>query len=124
MYLATGFNGWGISNGAAVAMLIADQVQGGTNAWRALYNPERRASARFNQGGDTTTEVSSIDDIAPGAGAVIQQERKDCRLEDRHRRPARLFRGMHPSGCAVTWNNADSTGIVRATVRCSPAMAK
>src|SRR5262249_16013545 len=43
MYVATGFNGWGISNGTAAAMLITDQVQGVANPWRALYNPTRRA---------------------------------------------------------------------------------
>ena len=28
LYIATGFNGWGISNGAAAGLLISDQIQG------------------------------------------------------------------------------------------------
>ena len=38
MYVATGFNGWGISNGTAAAMLIAEQIQDIDNPWRALYD--------------------------------------------------------------------------------------
>ena len=41
MYVATGFNGWGISNGAAAALLIADQIQGIDTPWGALYNATR-----------------------------------------------------------------------------------
>ena len=49
MYVATGFNGWGISNGTAAARLIADQVLGVANAWTSLYDPKRRSRKEFKR---------------------------------------------------------------------------
>lgn len=46
LYVATGFNAWGISNGTAAAMLIADQIVGRSNPWAALYDPELRVTGR------------------------------------------------------------------------------
>jgi len=42
LYIATGFNGWGISNGAAAGLLVSDQIQGRPNPWAKLYDPQRR----------------------------------------------------------------------------------
>ena len=39
--LATGFNGWGISNGTAAAMLMADRIRGKANPWASLFDPNR-----------------------------------------------------------------------------------
>ena len=110
MYVATGFNGWGISNGTAAAMLVADQIQGLRNPWQALYNPERRASARFNQGGETRSAVARIAAIAPGSGGIVRNG------EDRiavYRMAGGTLRAFSAActhmGCTVTWNNADST---------------
>ena len=61
-YLATGFNGWGISNGAAAGMLIADRIRGRANAWSALYADTRPYPDDFNSGGDTQSRVTSLDD--------------------------------------------------------------
>ena len=70
-YLATGFNGWGISNGTAAGMLIADCVRGQSNAWAKLYDDTRSYPDDFNPGGDTQSLVAGIDKIAPGEGGVI-----------------------------------------------------
>jgi glycine/D-amino acid oxidase-like deaminating enzyme/nitrite reductase/ring-hydroxylating ferredoxin subunit len=41
LLVATGFGGWGMSNGTAAAMLLADMVLGRKNAWEDLYDPTR-----------------------------------------------------------------------------------
>jgi glycine/D-amino acid oxidase-like deaminating enzyme/nitrite reductase/ring-hydroxylating ferredoxin subunit len=110
MYVATGFNGWGISNGTAAAMLIVDQVQGVTNPWRALYNPTRRAPKHFNRGGDSQSIVDALDDIAPGAGGVIEPgKRKIAVWKESDGKPHALSASCTHLGCTVTWNNADRT---------------
>ena len=73
LYVATGFNAWGISNGTAAAMLIADQIVGRSNPWAALYDPERKGRDDFNQGGESQSLVRRIDAIAPGSGGVIRR---------------------------------------------------
>ena len=110
MYVATGFNGWGISNGTAAAMLIADQVQGERNPWRALYNPRRPAAKDFNKGGDSRSMVQTLDDIAAGAGGVIQRgKRKIAVWKDDDGTAHALDASCTHKGCTVTWNNADRT---------------
>jgi hypothetical protein len=52
-YLATGFNGWGISNGTAARTFIADQIRGRSNPWAGLYDPHRTNPDDFNRGGDS-----------------------------------------------------------------------
>ena len=66
-YLATGFNGWGISNGTAAGMLIADCVQGLPNSWAKLYDDARPYPDDFNPGGDTQSLIASIASIAMAA---------------------------------------------------------
>jgi glycine/D-amino acid oxidase-like deaminating enzyme/nitrite reductase/ring-hydroxylating ferredoxin subunit len=110
MYVATGFNGWGISNGTAAAMLIADQVQDLPNPWRALYNPVRRAPKDFNRGGDSQSIVDALDEIEPEAGGVIEHgKRKIAVWKDRDGTPHALSASCTHMGCTVTWNNADLT---------------
>lgn len=40
-YLATGFNGWGMTGCTLAARLLADMVIGRPNQWEELYNPNR-----------------------------------------------------------------------------------
>ena len=42
LYVATGFNKWGMSSSMAAARLLADLVQGKENPWAELFSPSRR----------------------------------------------------------------------------------
>ena len=110
LYVATGFGGWGISNGTAAAMLIADQIQGRPNPWAVLYDPERAAPRKFNPGGDTRSLVRDVAAIAPGAGAVIRAgKRKLAVWKEADGAAHALDAACTHMGCTVTWNNADCT---------------
>ena len=50
LYVATGFNAWGISNGTAGGILIADQIRGRSNPWATLYAPARPSPQEFQPG--------------------------------------------------------------------------
>ena len=111
MYVATGFNGWGISNGTAAAMLIADQIQELVNPWSALYDPQRPLPPKaFNRGGDSQSIVDAIAEIAAGAGGVIERgEKKIAVWKEEDGTPHALSAACTHMGCTVTWNNADRT---------------
>jgi glycine/D-amino acid oxidase-like deaminating enzyme/nitrite reductase/ring-hydroxylating ferredoxin subunit len=110
LYVATGFHGWGISNGTAAAMLIADQVQGRPNAWAALYDPEREAPNDFNPGGDSRSIARDVAAIAPGEGAVVRDgKRRIAVFRSADGRAHALDAACTHMGCTVTWNNADCT---------------
>ena len=48
VYVATGFAGWGMTNGTAAGIMLADEIQGESNQWLDAFDPLRatvRASA-------------------------------------------------------------------------------
>ena len=48
VYVATGFAGWGMTNGTAAGIMLADEIQGQSNSWLDTFDPLRatvRASA-------------------------------------------------------------------------------
>jgi glycine/D-amino acid oxidase-like deaminating enzyme/nitrite reductase/ring-hydroxylating ferredoxin subunit len=109
LYVATGFGGWGISNGTAAALLIAEQVQGRQHPWAKLYAPERRAK-KSNKGGDTHTPLLDVDDLRPGDGGVITRgKRKIAVYKSDNGRVHALSAECTHKGCIVTWSNADRT---------------
>ena len=110
LYVATGFNAWGISNGTAAGMLIAKQVLGESSDWAKLYDPMRKAPANFNKGGDTQSLVHSLDDIELGEGKIITLGQGKIAV---HRSKSGELHAVSAScthkGCTVTWNDADHT---------------
>jgi glycine/D-amino acid oxidase-like deaminating enzyme/nitrite reductase/ring-hydroxylating ferredoxin subunit len=110
LYVATGFNAWGISNGTAAGMLIAKQLLGEIVDWAALYDPMRKAPANFNKGGGTQSLVHSVDDIERGEGKVISLGHGKIAV---HKSMSGELHAVSAScthkGCTVTWNDADHT---------------
>jgi glycine/D-amino acid oxidase-like deaminating enzyme/nitrite reductase/ring-hydroxylating ferredoxin subunit len=110
LYVATGFNAWGISNGTAAAILIAKQILGEAVDWAPAYDPMREAPKDFNKGGDTQSLVHSLEDIAPGAGRIMplgQGKVAVYRSVDGELHA--LSAACTHKGCTLTWNDADHT---------------
>jgi glycine/D-amino acid oxidase-like deaminating enzyme/nitrite reductase/ring-hydroxylating ferredoxin subunit len=109
LYVATGFGGWGISNGTAAGILIAEQIQGRQHPWSQLYAPERRAK-KSNKGGDTHTPLLDTADLRAGEGGVITRGKQKIAV---HRRADGTLQALSAActhkGCTVTWSNADRT---------------
>ena len=41
LYVATGFNAWGITNGTAAGMILGDLISGRDNPWAAAFDATR-----------------------------------------------------------------------------------
>ena len=109
-YIATGFNGWGISNGTAAGLLIADLIQGRSNPWEALYAPARPSPKDFPASGEPLAPVSTVENIKPGEGGVIEVAKRNIAVwKDDGGRAHALSASCTHKGCTVTWNNADRT---------------
>lgn len=109
-YIATGFNAWGITNGTAAGLLVADQVMSQDNAWVSLYEPARPFPKDFHQSGDTRSLVASVDSIRPGDGGIVAQGEEKVAVWKNESGMARaLSAACTHKGCTVTWNNADKT---------------
>jgi glycine/D-amino acid oxidase-like deaminating enzyme/nitrite reductase/ring-hydroxylating ferredoxin subunit len=84
VYVCTGDSGMGLTHGTIAGLLINDQIMSRPNPWEKLYNPARKlvnkefVSENVNtvaQYADLLTpgEVKSVDEIAPGQGAVLRE---------------------------------------------------
>jgi glycine/D-amino acid oxidase-like deaminating enzyme/nitrite reductase/ring-hydroxylating ferredoxin subunit len=86
VYIATGDSGNGMTHGTVAGLLLTDLICGRPNRWAQLYDPSRitvKAAAEFTkenlnvaaQFADYATpgEVKSLDEIAPGAGAIFRR---------------------------------------------------
>lgn len=123
LYVATGFAGWGMTNGSAAALTISDAIQGRRSPWAALYDPERthlRASAKSflvenvnvaaQQLRGRTREAVAPDGLQPGQGAVVSIDGSEQALSrDSEGELHAVSATCTHMGCTVTWNNAEST---------------
>jgi glycine/D-amino acid oxidase-like deaminating enzyme/nitrite reductase/ring-hydroxylating ferredoxin subunit len=110
LYVATGFNGWGISNGTAAGIAVADQIRGRSNSWARVYNPMRRSKKRFNPGGDTQSSMPGLEAIPAGQGGVVKHGKQQLAVwKDSKGKPHALSASCTHMGCTVTWNNAERT---------------
>lgn len=125
IFTATGFGKWGMTNGTAAAMVLAEAVLGKRNEYASLFDPHRvtvTASAeklaienakvarhwfgdriKHPQGGD-------FDDLAPGQAAV-----KNVGLgqvagyRDEEGKLHAVSATCTHLGCIVTWNGAEKS---------------
>lgn len=109
-YIATGFNGWGISNGTAAGMMIAEMISSRRSPWQALYDPTRPVPKGFHKDGDSQSIVKRVEDIAAGEGGVIAKgEERIAAFRDDNGKVHLLSAKCTHKGCTVTWNNAERT---------------
>ena len=123
VYIATGDSGQGMTHGTIAGILLTDLIVGRQNPWVSLYDPARkslRAAERFLTenanvawqyaawvtGGD----VASVNEIAPGQGAVV---RRGLTKVAAYRDVVGVIHECSAIcpllGCIVDWNHNEST---------------
>ncbi|TQM33486.1 glycine/D-amino acid oxidase-like deaminating enzyme [Nocardia bhagyanarayanae] len=123
VYVATGFNGWGMSNGVLAARLLTGSITGDPLPWTDLYDPRRlhpvaeagpllkaqsKVAKHFIGDRLRSSHVDSIADIAPGAGAVVRVAGQRCAVfrDDTETLHAVSATCTH-LGCLVAFNDAE-----------------
>ena len=111
--VATGFNAWGITNGTAAAILIADLIQDRENPWLKVFDATRikpiagREEVRRGQCGDglasgrrlSGAQAAQLRRARARRGGDPQDRRPQCRrLSRRAGRAPRGLGGLHPYG--------------------------
>lgn len=125
IYVATGFNKWGMTNGTAAAMMISDAILARDNPWASLFDANRlevAASAReFVKEnldvakrfvGDRVSSLGgpSVDDLAPGEGAVVRVGGEAvAAYRDEHGVVHAMSAVCTHMGCLVAFNTAEKS---------------
>ncbi|MGQ0520637.1 MAG: FAD-dependent oxidoreductase [Actinomycetota bacterium] len=124
-FVATGFRKWGMTNGTAAAMVLADTISGHGNPWSELFDATRIGGAsavkklvednvgvakRLLGGAARRFETSSAEHLAPGEGGVVKIEGDAVGA---YRDPEGTLHGVSLTcthlGCTVRWNPAETS---------------
>jgi len=123
VFIATGDSGNGMTHGAIAGILLTDLIMGRKNAWESIYDPSRitlkalPAFAKENlnvavQYTDLVVagDVDSVDEIKPGAGAIIARGlSKVAVYRDPKGEVHELSAVCRHLGCIVKWNTLENT---------------
>ncbi|MDQ0792547.1 FAD-dependent oxidoreductase [Streptomyces sp. B1I3] len=124
-YVATGFGGWGMTGGVLSGRLLTALITGGTLPWAGLYDPRRlkstlrEAPALLSQqldvakhfAGDRlrTAHVDTVEEVAPGTGAVVRLKGRRCAVyRDPEGAASVVSARCTHLGCLVAFNEAET----------------
>jgi glycine/D-amino acid oxidase-like deaminating enzyme/nitrite reductase/ring-hydroxylating ferredoxin subunit len=125
VYVATGFQKWGMTTSAVAGMIISDAILGRDNPWASLFDATRLDLLHSAKGlisanadvvkrfvGDRFDALSAptVETLKPGEGGVV---RAGERVVAAFRDAAGDVHAVSPVcahlGCYVTWNTAEET---------------
>jgi glycine/D-amino acid oxidase-like deaminating enzyme/nitrite reductase/ring-hydroxylating ferredoxin subunit len=123
VYIATGDSGNGMTHGTIAGILLTDLILDRKNNWEAIYDPSRIslkslpefAKENLNvaiQYSDLVLagDVESVDDIKPGAGAIVSRGlSKVAVYRDPKGEIHELSAVCRHLGCIVNWNSLENT---------------
>lgn len=122
--VATGFSAWGISNGTAAGMVIADLIMGRDNRWLEIFDAKRvkplAGGPRFVKenaevaahlvSGYLSRKLKSFDELAPGEAAIMKVDGENvAAFRDEQGRVHAVSAACSHMGCIVGWNETDRT---------------
>ncbi|WP_342643580.1 FAD-dependent oxidoreductase [Rhodoligotrophos ferricapiens] len=122
--VATGFKAWGITNGTAAAMILADLATGQENRWLELFDASRvkplAGAGEFlkeNAGvaahlvtGYLSRKPKSFDELAPGEAAIMKIDGETvAAFRDEQGQVHAVSAVCSHMGCIVGWNETDRT---------------
>jgi glycine/D-amino acid oxidase-like deaminating enzyme/nitrite reductase/ring-hydroxylating ferredoxin subunit len=123
IYIATGDSGMGMTHGTIAGILLTDLIMSRKNPWTELYDPSRKilvaakdfAQENLNvaaQYAETLTagEISSIDEVVKGDGAILRKGlSKIAVYRDEQGAIHSMSAVCVHLGCIVTWNGSEKT---------------
>jgi glycine/D-amino acid oxidase-like deaminating enzyme/nitrite reductase/ring-hydroxylating ferredoxin subunit len=121
VFVATGDSGMGLTHGIIAGLLITDLIMRRSNPWEKIYDPSRKIvnSEFLAENANTLAqykdlftggEVSSVDDIPPGHGALIRQGLKKIAVyRDENGKLHRHSALCTHLQCIVQWNSVEQS---------------
>lgn len=121
MYIATGFQKWGMTNSIVSSIIIRDLIVKGKSPWQDVYNPSRKtitASAKnfivqnVNVAGQIIdgklSKLPQDVDVKPGEGKVVELDGKRAgAYRDEEGKLYLVNTTCTHMGCELNWNSAE-----------------
>ncbi|HLS68508.1 MAG TPA: FAD-dependent oxidoreductase [Kiloniellales bacterium] len=122
--VATGFDAWGITNGTAAAMIIADLVMEQENSWLEIFDARRvkplAGGAKFVKestsvaahlvSGYLARRLKSYDDLVPGDAGILKIDGQEvAAFRDEGGSLHAVSAKCTHMGCILGWNEIDRT---------------
>lgn len=120
--VATGFGAWGLSNGTAAGMILADLAAGKDNRWLELFDAtrvkpiagglefvkENAAVAAHLLSGYLSRRPKSFDELSPGDAAILKIDGKTvAAFKDEQGQVHAVSAVCTHMGCILGWNETD-----------------
>jgi len=125
VYVATGYSKWGMTNGTASAMIVADVILGRDNPWAELYDSKRlvrrsglgsflkenmAAGVHFFVDRVSPGDRAAADELKSGEGAIVRvRGRRTAVYRDERGRLHAMSPVCQHLYCVVDWNRAERT---------------
>lgn len=123
VFIVTGDSGHGLTHGTIAGILLTDLINGHENPWQKLYDPSRlyaRSLGTFISEAVqssmpyadwvTGSDVTSVDKIEPGEGAVIREGLSKVAVYKDEMNRLHCVSAVCPHlGGVVRWNGAEKT---------------
>lgn len=124
-YVATGFQGYGMTHSVIASLLLSDMIVGNDNPWESLYSPQRfkplaqipsfikenvHVAQEFLGGRLSAEHKKNISDLVPGRGTVVDIEgQKIAVYKDENGQVFSVSAVCQHLGCIVNFNSAERT---------------
>ncbi len=125
IYVATGFNGDGMTMGTLAAKIICELISTGKSKYESLFRPSRikpvaglaafvkenaNAVKEFFKNRMSTEPLSSLAGLAPGSGRVVEWEGEKVALYKHESGKLSMLSPVCPHAkCFVHWNSAEQS---------------
>lgn len=125
LYVATGFGGWGMTNGVAAATVLTGAITGRTHPWSALYHSSRlklreTAGKLLHENAHVASQWvrdhlrqpprENLDQLSKGEGVITKLDgEKVAAYRDDDGNLFAVSAVCTHLGCVVQWNDAERT---------------
>lgn len=124
VYVATGFGGWGMTNGTAAGLLLADLVRDRENSWQDVYDPNRLKvgagakkflehnvhAAKHYADKYLGTQGQDVHGVGRGEGRVLDTDDGPVALSrDEDGELHAVSAVCSHMGCLVEWNDGETS---------------